>query len=166
MRPSVISATARPAPSARSTNGATCDLRSAGTAGGFSARTLSPTSSTVSSSCLRCTFRGWNCAHRSSTEAHLEETQKKLTTLRTGRGEAGANAVISEQQRAAIDELRKDVTATRVKLRNVQLELRRDIISLESRLRMFNIFLVPALLTVLAVGLGVLRRRRRAAARA
>ena len=99
-------------------------------------------------------------------QAHLDETQKKLTALRTGRGEQGANAVISEQQRTAIDDLRKDVTATRVKLRNVQLELRRDIISLESRLRIFNIFLVPALLTVLAVTLGVLRRRRRTAARA
>ncbi len=99
-------------------------------------------------------------------QAHLEETQKKLTTLRTGRGEAGANAVISEQQRAAIDELRKDVTATRVKLRNVQLELRRDIIRLESNLRAFNIALVPAVLAIGAIGMGIMRRRKRAAARA
>ena len=99
-------------------------------------------------------------------QAHLEETQKKLTTLRTGRGEAGANAVISEQQRAAIDELRKDVTATRVKLRNVQLELRRDIIRLESNLRAFDIVLVPAVLAIGAIGMGIMRRRKRAAARA
>ena len=98
-------------------------------------------------------------------QAHLDETQKKLTALRTGRGEQGANAVISEQQRAAIDDLRKDVTATRVKLRNVQLELRRDIIGLESRLRLLNIAAVPLVLTALAIGLGVARRRRRAVAR-
>jgi len=99
-------------------------------------------------------------------QAHLDETQKKLTTLRTGRGENGANAVISEQQRTAIDDLRKDVTATRVKLRNVQLELRRDILRLESMLRIFNIVVVPAILAVLAIGLGVVRRRQRAQARA
>ena len=99
-------------------------------------------------------------------QAHLDETQKKLTTLRTGRGDAGAAAVISEQQRNAIDDLRKEVTATRVKLRNVQLELRRDIISLESRLRMLNIIVVPTVLAILAIGLGVIRRRQRAAARA
>lgn len=98
-------------------------------------------------------------------QAHLDETQKKLTALRTGRGEQGANAVISEQQRVAIDDLRKDVTATRVKLRNVQLELRREIIGLESRLRLLNIAAVPVLLTVVAVGLGIARRRRRAVAR-
>ena len=99
-------------------------------------------------------------------QAHLDETQKKLTTLRTGRGENGANAVISEQQRTAIDDLRKDVTATRVKLRNVQLELRRDILRLESTLRMFNIIVVPAILALLAIGLGIVRRRQRAQARA
>ena len=98
-------------------------------------------------------------------QAHLDETQKKLTALRTGRGEQGANAVISEQQRVAIDDLRKDVTATRVKLRNVQLELRRDIIGLESRLRLLNIAAVPVVLTLLAIGLGVARRRRRAVVR-
>ena len=98
-------------------------------------------------------------------QAHLDETQKKLTSLRTGRGEQGANAVISEQQRAAIDDLRKDVTATRVKLRNVQLELRRDIIGLESRLRLLNIAAVPLVLTALAIGLGIARRRRQAVAR-
>ncbi len=99
-------------------------------------------------------------------QAHLEDTQKKLTALRTGRGEQGAAAVISEQQRAAIDELRRDVTQTRVKLRNVQLELRRDIIRLESGLRLFDIVLVPAVLAVLAIVLGLVRRRRRAQARA
>jgi ABC-type uncharacterized transport system involved in gliding motility auxiliary subunit len=98
-------------------------------------------------------------------QAHLDETQKKLTALRTGRGETGANAVISEQQRVAIDDLRRDVTATRVKLRNVQLELRRDIIRLESSLRLLNIAAVPVLLTVVALLLGLARRRRRAAAR-
>ncbi len=98
-------------------------------------------------------------------QAHLDETQKKLTTLRTGRGEQGANAVISEQQRVAIDDLRKDVTATRVKLRTVQLELRREIIGLESRLRLLNIAAVPVVLTLLSIGLGIARRRRRAVAR-
>ncbi len=99
-------------------------------------------------------------------QAHLTDVQKQLTELRTGRGEAGANAVISEQQRAAIDDLRHDVAETRGKLRNVQLELRRDISRLQNDLRLFDIVLVPALLTLLAVVLGLVRRRRRARARA
>ncbi|MCX7379243.1 MAG: Gldg family protein [Alphaproteobacteria bacterium] len=97
---------------------------------------------------------------------HLDETQKKLAELRTGRGSQSQNAVISEQQRETIDALRRDIADTRGKLRNVQLELRRDIRSLETQLRLFNIVLVPAVLAVLAILLGLARRQRRARARA
>ncbi len=99
-------------------------------------------------------------------QAHLDETQKKLTELRTGRGNDKAAAVISEQQRASIDALRRDVADTRLKLRSVQLELRRDIAGLQNRLRLFDIALVPGVLAVLAIGLGLARRSRRARARA
>lgn len=97
---------------------------------------------------------------------HLDETQKKLAELRTGRGSANQNAVISEQQRETIDALRRDIADTRGKLRNVQLELRRDIRTLETQLRLFNIVLVPAVLAALAIVLGLARRQRRARARA
>lgn len=99
-------------------------------------------------------------------QAHLNETQKKLAELRTGRGGDKAAAVISEEQRASIDALRRDVGDTRKKLRNVQLELRRDIATLETRLRLADIVLVPALLALLAIGMGLARRRTRARARA
>ena len=99
-------------------------------------------------------------------QAHLDDTQKKLTELRTGRGEKGAAAVITEQQRAAIDDLEHDMVDTRSKLRLVQFELRRDISQLETELRLFNIVLVPALLTVLAIAIGLVRRQKRARARA
>ncbi len=101
-------------------------------------------------------------------QAHLDEVQKKLTELRTGRGgtEASAQAVITPEQRQAIDDLRRNVAQTRSKLRLVQLELRRDISSLETWLRLADIVLVPVLLTVVAVLLGIARRRRRARARA
>jgi ABC-type uncharacterized transport system involved in gliding motility auxiliary subunit len=99
-------------------------------------------------------------------QTHLADTQKKLAELRTGRGGTGANAVITEQQRAAIDDLRRDITETRGKLRNVQLELRRDISRLQTELRLFDIAMVPAVLAVLAIVLGLVRRQRRARARA
>ena len=99
-------------------------------------------------------------------QAHLDATQKKLTELRTGRGTDKAAAVISEEQRASIDALRRDVADTRKQLRNAQLELRRDIAALETKLRLADIVLVPAVLAVLAIGMGLARRRMRARARA
>jgi ABC-type uncharacterized transport system involved in gliding motility auxiliary subunit len=100
-------------------------------------------------------------------QAHLDDVQKQLTALRTGHGEAGAEtqAVITPEQRQSIDDLRRDVAATRGKLRLVQLDLRRDISRLETTLRLADIVLVPAVLTVLALLLGITRRRRRARAR-
>jgi ABC-type uncharacterized transport system involved in gliding motility auxiliary subunit len=106
-------------------------------------------------------------------QEHLDGVQKQLQTLRQGNGQAGgqggdqsAQPVITAEQRSAIDALRQDVLATRQKLRAVQFELNRDIARLETELRLFDIVLVPAVLTILAIGLGVVRRRRRARASA
>ncbi len=99
----------------------------------------------------------------------LEETEKKLRELRQGNApgtNTTAQAIITPEQRATIDALRKDMIETRQKLRNVQLDLRRDIGALQNALRLFNIVMVPALLTVFAIAWGIGRNRRRARARA
>jgi ABC-type uncharacterized transport system involved in gliding motility auxiliary subunit len=100
--------------------------------------------------------------------AHLEEVEKQLRGLRTGGGEAegrATEAVITPEQRQSIDAARKDIVDTRKKLRDVQLELNREISSLQTWLMVVNIVLVPALLTVLAIVLAVIQRGRRARAR-
>jgi ABC-type uncharacterized transport system involved in gliding motility auxiliary subunit len=102
-------------------------------------------------------------------QKHLDDTEKQLRTLRqgpSGSGETTAQAVITPEQRAAIDAARKDIVDTRQQLRGVQYDLNRDISRLETALRVFNIVLVPALLAIIAIVLGVMRSRRRARARA
>jgi len=102
-------------------------------------------------------------------QKHLDDTEKQLRTLRqgpSGNEQANAQAVITPEQRAAIDTARKDIVDTRQQLRAVQLELNRGISRLETELRVFNIMLVPAILAIVAIVLGVLRGRRRARARA
>jgi ABC-type uncharacterized transport system involved in gliding motility auxiliary subunit len=104
-------------------------------------------------------------------QERLEATERRLRELRQGPTGAGAQgqqaqAVITPEQRAEIDRAREEIRRTRGELRQVQLELRRDIEGLEARLRLLNIVLVPALLTIFAIFLGVLRARRRAGARA
>jgi ABC-type uncharacterized transport system involved in gliding motility auxiliary subunit len=106
-------------------------------------------------------------------QERLEQTERRLRELRQGggsgagqQGGAQQTAVITPEQRAEIDAAREEILRTRRELRGVQLELRRDIEGLETWLRVVNIALVPALLTLLAIGLAVVRLRRRAAARA
>jgi hypothetical protein len=94
--------------------------------------------------------------------------EKQLRSLRTGGGESegsGAEAVITPEQTLAIDAARKDIIDTRRKLRDVQLQLNREISSLETWLRVFNIVLVPAVLAILAIVLALIQRARRARAR-
>jgi ABC-type uncharacterized transport system involved in gliding motility auxiliary subunit len=100
-------------------------------------------------------------------QTHLDDVEKQLRTLRSGSEDsAKADAVITPEQRTAIDAARKDIVDTRQKLRAVQLELNRDISRLETELRILNIVLVPAVLAMAAIALGLVRRRRRARARA
>lgn len=98
-------------------------------------------------------------------QAHLDAAQKQLTALRTGTGEKGSTAVITEQQRQAIGRLEQDMITTRAQLRQVQFDLRRDIQSLEDTIRLIDVAAVPILLIVLAIVLAVARTRRRARAR-
>jgi ABC-type uncharacterized transport system involved in gliding motility auxiliary subunit len=103
-----------------------------------------------------------------SLRAHLDEVEKQLRGLRTGGGDSeghNTEAVITPEQRAAIDAARKEIVDTRRKLRDVQLELNREISGLETWLRVINIVLVPAALTVLAISLAMIQRARRARAR-
>lgn len=103
----------------------------------------------------------------------LEETERRLRELRQGTPAAGPGAernqnqaVITPEQRAEIDAAREEIIRTRRQLRAVQLDLRQEIEGLETTLRVVNIALVPVLLTGFAIGLAVVRSRRRAAARA
>ncbi len=101
-------------------------------------------------------------------QAHLDELQKRLETLRTGSA-SGTNesvaAVITPAQRQAIQAANEDIIATRAKLRAVQFDLNRDIARLKTELILFNIVLVPALLALAAIVMALIRGRRRVRAR-
>ena len=104
-------------------------------------------------------------------QQRLERTEARLRELRGGATPASATgeraqAVITPEQRAEIDAAREEIQRTRRELRGVQLDLRRDIERLEGLLRFANIAAVPLLLVVFAIGLAVLRARRRASAAA
>ncbi len=95
-------------------------------------------------------------------QAHLQEVQKQLQALRDGGGSGqAASPMLTSQQSQAIEEARADILQTRKQLRNVQFDLNRDISRLETVIRVLDIAAVPALLTIIAIGMGLMRRRRR-----
>jgi ABC-type uncharacterized transport system involved in gliding motility auxiliary subunit len=92
-------------------------------------------------------------------------------SLRALQGQAGgdegptATPVLTPAQQAEIDKLRQDLLQTRQSLRQVQANLRQDVENLGTVLAMLNIALVPVLVAAAAIGLAVLRNRRRSRAR-
>lgn len=97
----------------------------------------------------------------------LSDTETRLHALEQGgstNGQATNSAALTPQQQAEIERFKRDLTQTRTRLRDVQHDLRKDIDRLGAILAFINIALMPLLVACVAVGLAILRRRRRARA--
>mgnify|MGYP006282567567 CR=1 FL=1 len=96
----------------------------------------------------------------------LEETEKRLEALRSGRDESGegGSVILSDAQRQELERHRERRTRLRAELREVQQRLDAEIEALGNRLKLLNIAGMP-LLVALAAGVvfGLRRRRRRRA---
>ena len=92
-------------------------------------------------------------------QRELEETERRLTELQASKGE-GELTVISDEQQEEIQRFMDRRLDIRRELRQVQHDLRRDIDRLDTRIKVVNIVLVPALVMVMALVYAVRRRRR------
>jgi ABC-type uncharacterized transport system involved in gliding motility auxiliary subunit len=92
-------------------------------------------------------------------QQELAETERKLTELQAARSQDDLK-VLTEEQQTEVQRFIDRKLEIRRELRQVQHDLQRDIDNLGTRLKLFNIVLVP-LLVILAAMLYGLRRRRR-----
>src|ERR1043166_127806 len=97
-------------------------------------------------------------------QAHLTETQERLRTLQQGGGQTSGPVTLTPAQQAEVERFKRELVQTRTALRDVQHNLRKSIDELGTRLTFINIALVPLLVALFAIGLAILRRRRRARA--
>ncbi len=94
----------------------------------------------------------------------LKELQDKLDQVSKGGGEAGA-ALLTPEERKAIETFRTQMLAVRRELREVQRALRRDIERVDGWFKFLNIAAVPLVIAAAAGGVALYRRRRRHPAR-
>jgi len=90
----------------------------------------------------------------------LEDVEKKMQELQTRERAKGA-AVLSPEQQAEITKFRARVLEIRRELRQVQLNLRRDIEDLDSKLKVINIAAMPVAVAVVALLVALVRRNRK-----
>lgn len=105
--------------------------------------------------------------HRSEEQAlraKMGELESRLAELRgPAAQQPGAEGPIelTEESQAMLERFTEDLLETRRALRDVNHSLRRDIEDLQTTLRFVNIGLMPIAVSLIALGLGVVRARRR-----
>ncbi|MBW7930470.1 MAG: hypothetical protein H3C57_04080, partial [Gammaproteobacteria bacterium] len=88
----------------------------------------------------------------------LQDTEQKLSEIQAGRADGDA-ALLSPEQQAEIERFRNQRVEIRRELRQVQRNLDRDIERLGNWLKVINIGLVPLLISLISIGVLLLRRR-------
>lgn len=92
-----------------------------------------------------------------SLTAKLKELTEQLT--RFEKASESGEVVLSDKDKQAIEKFRGEMVSTRRELRDVKLELRKDIDRLEGWLKFFNIAAVPLLIGIGGIGWAMRRRR-------
>jgi ABC-type uncharacterized transport system involved in gliding motility auxiliary subunit len=89
----------------------------------------------------------------------IEELQRQMGQIQS-QGVKESGAILTEEQRESINTFRSQMLETRAQLRQVQLALRQDIESLDTTLKLVNIWAVPVVVMVIALMMAVVRRQR------
>ncbi|HWD91842.1 MAG TPA: Gldg family protein [Verrucomicrobiae bacterium] len=71
--------------------------------------------------------------------------------------------ILSPEQQAEIENLKKTEAKTSTDLRTVQKDLRRDVVSLQHRVEWINIAAMPLAVTLVGIGLAIFKRKRTSA---
>lgn len=95
-------------------------------------------------------------------EEGLQDTQRKLNELQ-GKKDKSQRFIISPEQQAEIEKLRKQESGMKKELKEERKNLRRDIDSLENRVKWLNIAGMPLLVTFSGIALALFKRKRTAA---
>jgi ABC-type uncharacterized transport system involved in gliding motility auxiliary subunit len=91
----------------------------------------------------------------------LSDTGQKIAELQREK-EGESNLIMSAEQRAEINKFKAEQSKTRKELRNVQLDLSKNIEKLGAWLKVINIGLIPLLVIFVSTVMGVVRMRRAA----
>lgn len=90
----------------------------------------------------------------------IDDTKAKIAALQ--KEEQASGVILTGEQQAEIDDFRAEMIGLRQELRAVQRSLREDVESLSTRVKALNIWAVPILVALFAIGLALVRKFRAA----
>lgn len=96
-------------------------------------------------------------------EDFIDETQRKINELQAQKTDPTQRYILTPEQRAELEKLRKEEIETRKRLKQVNKELTRTVRSLENRIKWINMLTMPLVVAITGLAVGVIRSRRTAA---
>lgn len=98
-----------------------------------------------------------------SLEESAAESQRKISELQQQKKDKDQRFILSPEQSAELAKLRKSEAETRKHLKQVQKDLRKEVVSLQTRVKWLNILAVPAAVTASGIVIAVAKRRKTSA---
>jgi ABC-type uncharacterized transport system involved in gliding motility auxiliary subunit len=92
-----------------------------------------------------------------------DEAQRKVNELQAQKKDKDQRFILSPEQRVELEKLRKEEVDTRKRLKQVQKDLRKEVVSLQTRLKWINILTVPLAVTATGLVIAMVNRRKTSA---
>ena len=96
-------------------------------------------------------------------EDSAAEAQRKINELQAQKKDKDQRFILSPEQRAELEKLRKEEADTRKHLKQVQKDLRKEVVSLQTRIKWINILAVPLAVTATGIVIAIVNRRKTSA---
>jgi len=93
----------------------------------------------------------------------LSETQQRLSELQAQRKDKDQRFILSAEQKAELENFRKKQAEVSKELKQAQKDLRKEVVSLEARLKWLNILAMPFGVTLAGVGIALIKRKKTSA---
>ena len=93
----------------------------------------------------------------------LNETQQRLDELQQQKTDKNQQFILSPEQRTELDNFRKKQAEVSKELKQAQKDLRKEVVSLETRIEWLNILAVPVAVTVVGILMAVVKRKKTSA---
>ena len=93
----------------------------------------------------------------------LNETQQRLSELQQHKTDKDQRLILSPEQRAEIENFRNKQGEVGRELRQAQKDLRKEVVSMETRLTWLNILAMPLAVTAAGIGTAVIKRKKTSA---
>jgi len=98
-----------------------------------------------------------------SLEESRSEAQRKINELQSQKKDKDQRFILSPEQTAELAKLRKEEAETGKRLKQVQKDLRKEVVSLQTSVKWMNILAVPAAVTASGIVIAVTKRKKTSA---